>query len=237
MPIDQDRRDHQRDDEGRKVESDLHPNRCGALTKSWARWTSSGDCAAMTVRHLVQKGLGAGAPASDRPPGPSGAPRCSRRCAERRPVVVGQPQRHLDVEECAELDEVVGPTGGHGAGAHGVFQRQVPADDPGEDLAQRGVSVRVGAARQWNHGRKLGVAQRRERAAQARRARTRASAPARRSERPGPESTKMPAPMMAPTPSAVSWNTGPACVSSYARRSLAPPRSGAQAAFSPRGQS
>jgi hypothetical protein len=75
------------------------------------------------------------------------------------PVIVCQPQGHFDVQDVQQFDEVVAPSRGHGAGAHGVFQRQVPTDDPGEQLAQRGVRVGVRAARQRNHGGEFRVAQ------------------------------------------------------------------------------
>ena len=57
------------------------------------------------------------------------------RLAERGPVVVGQPERNLDVKDVEQLDEVVGPAGADGAGAHGVLQREVPADDPGDQIS------------------------------------------------------------------------------------------------------
>src|SRR5580704_7929669 len=57
---------------------------------------------------------------------------------------------------------MVRPAGGQRAGAHGVFQRQIPADNPGKDLAECGVRVGVSAARQRNHGRELRIAQRGE---------------------------------------------------------------------------
>ena len=47
-----------------------------------------------------------------------------------------------------------------------VLDDEVPADDPGDELAERRVGVRVGAARHGNHGRDLGIAQRRETARQ-----------------------------------------------------------------------
>ncbi len=87
---------------------------------------------------------------------------------QRRPVIVGQPQRHLDLEHIQQLDEVVGPAGRDRARAHGVLEREVPADDPGEQLAQRGVGVCVGAAGQRDHGRELRVAESREGASQSR---------------------------------------------------------------------
>ena len=52
------------------------------------------------------------------------------------PVIVGQPQWHVDVEDIEQFDEVVRPSGRDGAGAHGVFEGQVPADDPGEQFAE-----------------------------------------------------------------------------------------------------
>src|SRR5207244_3384377 len=55
--------------------------------------------------------------------------------------------------------EVLGPVGGQHAAAHGIFQHQVPADDPGEEFAERGVSVGIGAAGDWRHGGKFGIAQ------------------------------------------------------------------------------
>ena len=45
---------------------------------------------------------------------------------------------------------------------NGVFEDQIPADDPGEDLAQRRVRVRVRAAGDGNHRRQFGIAERRE---------------------------------------------------------------------------
>ena len=87
---------------------------------------------------------------------------------ERGPVIVGQPQGHFDVEDFQQLDEVVGPSGRYRAGAHSVFQRKVPADDPGEDFAHGGIGIRVRASRQRDHGGELGVTQAGERAPQSR---------------------------------------------------------------------
>ena len=87
------------------------------------------------------------------------------RFAQGRPVVVGEPERHAQMENVEKLDEMVGPAGRYGAGAHGVFQREVPADDPGENFAERGISVGVRAARERNKCRKFRVAEARERAA------------------------------------------------------------------------
>ena len=40
-----------------------------------------------------------------------------------------------------------------------VLEDQVPADDPGHELAEGRVGVRVGAAGDRDHGRELGVAE------------------------------------------------------------------------------
>ena len=80
------------------------------------------------------------------------------RYPQTRPVVVGQPQRNLDMENLHELNEVIRPAGRDRARAHGIFQRQVPADDPGKEFAQGGIGIRVGATRQGNHGSELRIA-------------------------------------------------------------------------------
>ncbi len=58
------------------------------------------------------------------------------------------------------------PDRDRGGGEH-VFQHQVPADEPGDELAQGRVAVGVGAARDRHHGGEFGVAQAGEYAAQA----------------------------------------------------------------------
>jgi hypothetical protein len=51
------------------------------------------------------------------------------------PVIVCQPQRYFDVQNVQQFDEVVGPAGRDCARSHGIFKRQVPADNPREELA------------------------------------------------------------------------------------------------------
>ena len=55
-----------------------------------------------------------------------------------------------------------GPSHGHGRGAEEVFENQIPANDPGDELAQGGIRIRVRAPRDRDHRRELGVAQPRE---------------------------------------------------------------------------
>ena len=50
-------------------------------------------------------------------------------------MVVSQPEWHLYMEDIEQFDEVVRPSGGYRARTHGVLEGQVPADDPGKQLA------------------------------------------------------------------------------------------------------
>ena len=72
----------------------------------------------------------------------------------------GGGQRHAEAAE--EAHRVARPANGHRRGTHGVFQQEVPTDDPGEDFADGGVGVAVGAAADRDHGGQFGVAQRHE---------------------------------------------------------------------------
>ena len=70
-----------------------------------------------------------------------------------RQVGVGVP-----AHQAHEIVEVYAPIlGNHGAG-HQHFQNQIPADDPGHDLADRGVGEGVGGAGHRNHRSEFGVA-------------------------------------------------------------------------------
>ena len=137
---------------------------------------------------------------------------------KRGPVVVGQPQRHLQMKDIQELDEVVRPAGGNRARAHGVFERQVPADDPGENFAQRGVGVGVGAAGQRNQRGEFGVAQTGETRSPVRKARTKASGRARRSARPSPDKHENSRADDRADAQRGERNRARACASGYARR-------------------
>ena len=80
--------------------------------------------------------------------------------AEQRGAVTGgQAQRQGDAEAAQQRIEIIAPGNRHRHVADGVFQNQVPADDPRHQFAQRGVGVGVGAARLRDHGRQFGVAQ------------------------------------------------------------------------------
>ncbi len=57
----------------------------------------------------------------------------------------------VDAEIVAQADDIGGPAYGYRCGSHCVFEHQVPADDPGDELADGGIGVGVGAAGDGNH--------------------------------------------------------------------------------------
>ena len=73
--------------------------------------------------------------------------------------------RHVEPAEHAV--RVFAPRVGHGRRGDGVFENQIPTDDPCDEFAHGRVRIRVGAAGDGNHRRELGVAQTGERAADA----------------------------------------------------------------------
>ncbi len=77
-------------------------------------------------------------------------------------VAVGKPSGQVNPEPREERVEITAPGDGHSHVTHGVFEDQVPANDPGDELAQRGIGVGVRTARLRDHGGQLGVAQRTE---------------------------------------------------------------------------
>ena len=93
-------------------------------------------------------------------------------------------QRGMPAKPVEGRDHVRGEADADRHVADGVFEDQVPADDPGDQLAHGGVGVGVGAAGDGDHGRQLGVAERGEARRRSRPARARAPAPDRRPGRP-----------------------------------------------------
>ncbi len=72
----------------------------------------------------------------------------------------GRPALGQDEAELRELRlEVSGKADADGDVADGVFEDEIPADDPGEDFAESGVAVGVGRAGDGDHGGQLGVAE------------------------------------------------------------------------------
>ena len=114
---------------------------------------------------------------------------------------VGQSVRQAHAEKGEEVLKIVRPPVGDGRRGDGVLEDEVPADDPRDQLAERGVGVGIGRSGDGHHRGELGVAERREDAGRGRRPRTTASAPDRCDRGPRrPTSTKIPVPMMAPMP-------------------------------------
>ncbi len=163
----QDRRNHQRNQKRGQIETNLHaknPRRVHQIMRPLhqLRRLRSHNC-----RHPIQKRQSAGHERSIR---------CRRhlprdrlfRHPKSRPVVVGQPERHANMENIQQLNKVIRPARRHGTGTHRIFQGQIPANNPGKNLAERGVGIGISAARQRNHGRKLRITKPRKGTAQAR---------------------------------------------------------------------
>ena len=68
----------------------------------------------------------------------------------------------MPAEPVEKIDEVRGEADADRHVANGVFEDQVPADDPRDELAHGRVGVGVRAASDRNHGREFGVAERGE---------------------------------------------------------------------------
>ena len=75
---------------------------------------------------------------------------------------------HVDVQLLEQADGVTRPADRHGRDRKQVLEHQVPADEPGDALAERGIGVGVGAAGHRDHRGELRVAQAGERAADSR---------------------------------------------------------------------
>ena len=64
-----------------------------------------------------------------------------------------------DAEIVEEAHHIARPADGDGGGTERVFEEQIPADDPSDQLAHRGVGISVGAARDRYGRGHLGIAQ------------------------------------------------------------------------------
>ena len=74
-----------------------------------------------------------------------------------RPVIGGDPVGNRDAEARDERLEIIAPADGDSDIADGVFDDQVPSDDPGNQFAERGIGIGICAAGDRNHRRKFGV--------------------------------------------------------------------------------
>jgi len=64
----------------------------------------------------------------------------------------------MQAEPIEQVDDVGGEADADAHVGAGVFENQIPADDPGDELAEGGVGVGVGRAGNGNHGGQLGIA-------------------------------------------------------------------------------
>ena len=68
-------------------------------------------------------------------------------------------ERRMDAEPVEQIDDVGGEADADAHVGEGVFEDQVPADDPGDQFAEGGVGVGVGRAGDGDHGGDFGVAE------------------------------------------------------------------------------
>src|SRR5260370_5435518 len=96
---------------------------------------------------------------------PSGAIECVACAVEKCAGKVGGRNpagNRMDTDSVEEVEQVLRKSDANGHVAHGVFQDQVPTDDPSDEFSHRGVGISVRAPGDRNHGGKLGVAYRGE---------------------------------------------------------------------------
>src|SRR5205085_7444749 len=76
-------------------------------------------------------------------------------------VICHGPKRKSYSEKTAtQFDEVSGPTDRHGHVADGVFQNEIPADDPSDNFTECRIRIGVSRAGDGNHGGEFGVTKR-----------------------------------------------------------------------------
>ena len=68
-----------------------------------------------------------------------------------------QLERRMEAEPVQQINNVGGKAHADAHVAEGVLQNQIPADDPGDEFAERDISVCVSRAGDGNHGRQFGV--------------------------------------------------------------------------------
>ena len=81
------------------------------------------------------------------------------RAQEGRAVTGIQPGGQINANTSRQRGEVVARGNRHRNVSDGVFENEIPSDDPGNDLTESGIRVRVGAARLRNHRGELRIAQ------------------------------------------------------------------------------
>src|SRR5579872_4078798 len=82
---------------------------------------------------------------------------------ELRPWCVDPTRRNVDAEIVEEAYAVTAPARSHRSSAKGIFEDQVPPDDPSEKFAQRRVAIGVCGTCNGNERGKFGVTEAGER--------------------------------------------------------------------------
>jgi hypothetical protein len=77
-------------------------------------------------------------------------------------------RRNNDTPAFHQADEITRPSDRNRAGANRIFEDQRPTDHPGEQFAHHRIGVGVSGSSDGNHRGKLGIAERRDRADEAR---------------------------------------------------------------------
>jgi hypothetical protein len=79
--------------------------------------------------------------------------------AEGAEKIHGHVFRKVNAEAGEKAGEIIGPGNGDGDVADGIFEEQIPANDPGDEFAEGSVGVGVGTSGNGNHRSELGVAE------------------------------------------------------------------------------
>jgi hypothetical protein len=74
------------------------------------------------------------------------------RAEQRRTITGREKRRQLQTHPAQQRGEVIAPRNGDRDIADRVLEDQVPTDDPRDQLAERGVGIRVRASGLRNHG-------------------------------------------------------------------------------------
>ena len=75
---------------------------------------------------------------------------------------------YAQAEPVEHAISVLTPRDCHGCRANGVFEDQIPPDDPGNQFPHRRIRISVGASSHWNHGSEFRVTQAGKRATEPR---------------------------------------------------------------------
>ena len=78
-------------------------------------------------------------------------------CLEGRKIIDGQKFGDTESKAVQEFGEIIGPGDGNGNIADGIFQKKIPTDDPGNQFAERIISIGIGTPGNRDAGSKFSV--------------------------------------------------------------------------------